>query len=77
MIKSNENFPIDGSENIIINGYNYIMDNQEDIVEYILNGPTEDTPQSTIEAGDEVRRQIQQIPSWASNFLGTFLGNND
>jgi len=57
--------------------YNYIMDNQEDVVEYILNGPAEDTPQSIIEAGDEVRRQIQQIPSWATNFLGTFLGNND
>jgi len=56
--------------------YNYIMDNQKDIVDYILNGPTEDTPQSTIEAGDEVRRQIQQISSWTSNILGTFLANN-
>jgi hypothetical protein len=63
-----------------LDNHNYIMENPEEVFEYMINGPTEDTSERTAEAAQYATQQVQQITSAAQAYIGPMLSifrNND
>ena len=60
-----------------LENHNFYLENPAEVWDYIRNGPTEDTPQEVINAGEQLKeqgvREYQQISPSPQNYIGTFL----